>query len=47
MSEALYKTAASAGATPGAAPSANGPTDGPSATTPEDDAIDAEFEVKK
>jgi molecular chaperone DnaK len=49
MSEALYKSAASgAGPTPGAGPSANGPTtDGASATTPEDDAIDAEFEVKK
>ncbi len=47
MSEALYKTAASAGAAPGAGPSANGPSEGPSATTPEDDAIDAEFEVKK
>jgi molecular chaperone DnaK len=48
MSEALYKSAsAGAGAAPGAGPSANGPTDGASAATPEDDAIDAEFEVKK
>jgi molecular chaperone DnaK len=48
MSEALYKSASAGSAAAGAGPSANGPTaDGTSATTPEDDAIDAEFEVKK
>jgi molecular chaperone DnaK len=46
MSEALYKTAATgAGAAGGA--SAGGPsTDGGAAPAPDDDAIDAEFEVK-
>ncbi len=47
MSEALYKAAAGAGAAGGAQP--GGPTDGAAgggASTAEDDAIDAEFEVK-
>jgi molecular chaperone DnaK len=46
MSEALYKAAAGAQAGAGAGPSAAG-TDGATAGTTEDDAIDAEFEVKK
>jgi molecular chaperone DnaK len=45
MSEALYKAAA-AGATSGAGPSPDG-ADGAGQTSTEDDAIDAEFEVKK
>jgi molecular chaperone DnaK len=47
MSEALYKSAAGAGA---AGAQAGGPTDGAGGGSPsgaEDDAIDAEFEVKK
>jgi molecular chaperone DnaK len=46
MSEALYKSAAGAQAGAGPGPSA-GATDGASTGTTEDDAIDAEFEVKK
>jgi molecular chaperone DnaK len=43
MSEALYKSAAGAGAAPGASPDG-----GPKPSSPEDEeAIDAEFEVKK
>ncbi len=45
MSEALYKAASAAGA-PGAEAGATGPTDG-GAQPQDDDAIDAEFEVKK
>jgi molecular chaperone DnaK len=44
MSEALYKSAASADAT--AAASGGPSADGGAAPTPDDDAIDAEFEVK-
>src|SRR5205823_4417628 len=44
MSEALYKATAGAGAAPGAAPG----TDGGAKPSPEEEeAIDAEFEVKK
>jgi molecular chaperone DnaK len=46
MSEALYKATAGAQAGAGASPSSTG-TDGASAGATEDDAIDAEFEVKK
>jgi molecular chaperone DnaK len=44
MSEALYKS--TAGAAPGATSSADGAAAGGEASTPDDDAIDAEFEVK-
>jgi molecular chaperone DnaK len=44
MSEALYK--ATAGAAPGADAASAGTTDGQSQTSTDDDAIDAEFEVK-
>jgi molecular chaperone DnaK len=47
MSEALYKAAAGAQAGAGAGPSATPGGDGASTGTTEDDAIDAEFEVKK
>ncbi|HEY7688067.1 MAG TPA: molecular chaperone DnaK, partial [Dongiaceae bacterium] len=45
MSEALYKSAAAAGATASAAASPDGA--GAAAEAAEDEAIDAEFEVKK
>jgi molecular chaperone DnaK len=47
MSEALYKAAAGAQAGAGAGPSATPGVDGASTGATEDDAIDAEFEVKK
>jgi molecular chaperone DnaK len=43
MSEALYKAAAGSGGRPGATPGSDGAT---STSTPDDEAIDAEFEVK-
>ena len=46
MSEALYKAAAGGGGAPGAEAGATGATDG-GAQSQDDDAIDAEFEVKK
>jgi molecular chaperone DnaK len=47
MSEALYKSAASAGAGPEAGGPQPGAADGASTGTGEDDVVDAEFEVKK
>ncbi len=47
MSEALYKSAAGAGAGPEASGSQPGSTDGASTGASEDDVVDAEFEVKK
>jgi molecular chaperone DnaK len=46
MSEALYKTAATAGASAGAAGATGPSTDDGAHPSPDDDAIDAEFEVK-
>jgi molecular chaperone DnaK len=47
MSEALYKSAASAGAGPEAGGPHSGATDSASTGAGEDDVVDAEFEVKK
>jgi molecular chaperone DnaK len=47
MSEALYKSAAVAGAAPEAGGPQPGATDGASTGAGEDDVVDAEFEVKK